>query len=289
MRRSVTALALAAGLLAAGCGQSSSGERGALAAYVARVDAVELALRTPLSEVTRTGNLFAREQAAASSRRVPGPSSSASHARTLAQAGARIQALRVRLAAIITPAPASHLRALLLGLIDGQLRLTGEVQRMVIYMPRFAAALMPLLPALRRLEPALARRSAAGAAAVAAAYREKASALRRFAATLKPMLVAMAGLRPPAVSSAGYRAQLASIEGMRLNADRLAAALEGRRAQETQQDLLAFDRAAAVPHGEAVQKAQIAAVRAYDLQVRELERLSGAAQAERDRLAATVR
>jgi hypothetical protein len=283
----VTALALAAGLLAAGCGgsTSSSGERAALARYVAQADAVESALGTPLLAVTRTGDLFARELAAGTRWELSG---SVSQARSLEQAAARIQALRARLAAISTPTVASHLRVLLLGLIDGQLRLTGEVKQMVLYMPRFAATLTPLLPALRRLEPALARRSAAGASAVAAAYRQKAAALRRFAATLKPLVVAMAALRPPAVSQAGYRAQRASIEGMRVNADRLAAALEGSRGRETQKILLAFDRAAAVPHTEAVQKAQIAAVRAYDRRVGELERLSGAAQAERDRLAGST-
>jgi len=282
----MTAVVLAAGLLAGGCGHSGSSERTALARYIAQADAVELALRSPLAAVTRAGSVLAREQAAGAGGQLT--SSSAANARALAQAGARIETLRARLAVITTPAPASHLRALLLELIDGQLRLTGEVQRMVLYMPRFATTLTPLLPALRRLEPALARRSAAGASAVAAAYKEKAAALRRFAATLRPLQLALAGLRPPAVSAAGYRAQLASIEGMSANADRLASALEGRRSGETQRILLAFDRAAAAPHSEAVQKAQIAAVRAYDLQVQALERESGAAEAERDRLASTV-
>jgi hypothetical protein len=281
----VTAIALAAGLLAAGCGQSASGERAAVARYVSQADVVELALRTPLSAVTSAGAQFAREQSASLARQIP---SSNVHARVLAQAAVRISALRARLAAITTPAVASRLRGLLLELADGQLELTGEVRRMVLYMPRLAATLTPLLPALRRLEPALARRNAAGATAVAAAYRQKAAALRRFSATLKPLVAALAGLRPPAVSRAGYHAQLASIEGMRVNAERLAGALEGRRSGEAQQILLAFDRAASVPQSRAVQKAQIAAVRAYDLQVRKLERLSGAAQAERDHLASTA-
>lgn len=286
MHRRVTALALAAGLLAAGCGHSSSGQRGVVAHYVSQADVVELALRTPLATVTSTGGLFARELAAGPSRKLL--DSSPAHARALAQAAAAIERLRARLAAITTPALALHLRGLLLELIDGQLRLTGEVQRMVLYMPRIATTLTPLLPALRRLEPALARRNAAGASAVAAAYREKAAALRRFAATLKPLIAAMAALRPPAISQAGYRAQLTSIEGMRTNAIRLATALQGGSAAEIQRILLAFDRSAALPHSEAVQKAQIAAVRAYDRQVQALERLSGAAQAERDRLARTV-
>lgn len=286
MHRRVTALALAAGLVAAGCGQSGSGERTVLARYVAQADVVELALRSPLSSVTRTGALFARELAAAPSR--DNATANASLTRTLAQAAARIERLRARLAAITTPAAASHLRALLLKLIDGQQRLTREVQRMVLYLPRSAATLAPLLPALRRLEPALARRNAVGASAVAVAYREKAAALRRFAATLGPLLVALGRLHPPAVSQPGYRAQLASIKGMRVDADRLAAALEGRRTAEAQQILLALDRAAAAPQSIKVQKAQIAAVRAYDLKVRDLERLSDAAQAERNRLARTV-
>jgi hypothetical protein len=278
---------LAAGLLAAACGGQGSPGRSALARYVGGVDRVELALRAPLGAVSSAGDQFAVEERSGKVS-LDNPVDHAREKGLLADA-VKIQALRAQLSKIKAPPSARHLRALLLGLIDGQQQLTRELAKMVVFMPRFSAALTTLQPAMRRLEPILARRSASGSVAVAAVYASKAAALSRFAASLEQILARLRGLTPPAVSKPGYLTELGALQGMSTNAGRLARALRSGQTENLQPVLLAFDRAAASNQSTAAQKAQIAAVRAYDAQVAGLARISGSIEVERARLADTVR
>lgn len=284
MLRRATAFAVLLGLLAAGCGQSNS-PRAQLARYVTRVDAVELELRTPIAAVSRTGKQFATEEAAEQRHR--DESLERSRQRSLLEDEARIRALREKLASLPAPAAAGHLRALLLQLLDGQLSLTAEVAKMVVFIPRFAVTLTPLLPAMRRLEPVLAAQDAG--ASQASVYATKAAALRRFASALQQILTALGGLQPPAVSRPDYRAQVRSLQGMSTNAARLASALTSDETTAIEQSLEGFDRAATSNQAASVQKAQAAAVRAYDSQVSQLARISQSISAERQSLADEVR
>ncbi len=284
MNRRLTVLATLIGLLAASCGQANS-PRARLARYVTRVDEVELALRAPLAAVSRTGKQFASAQSAVQQHQ--DESLERMRRRALLKDGARIRALREKLAALPAPPSAGHLRALLLQLLDGQLSLTAEVAKMVIFIPRFAEALTPLLPALRRLERSLAAQNAnTGTASI---YATKAAALRSFAATLRRILEELRALQPPAVSTPDYREEIVSLRGMGSNAARLASALSSNQSAEIKRSLEGFDRAATSNRSRAAQEAQIAAVRTYDSRVAELTRISAAASAERQRLADTVR
>ena len=281
----LTAIVLAAGLLAAGCGHSS-GPRAALAGYITHVDEIESALRAPLRAVTRAGDEFAREQRAASS--TPKRTVERGREQALLKDAKQIASLRARLAAVTPPPPAAHLRSLLLELTDAQLKLTREVAGMVVYLPQVSVTLSALGPAMRRLVPALAPSHASGATAVRRAYEAKAVALRSFAASLDRILAQLRSLRPPTVSRPGYLAQLSALQGMSTNAERLAKALSSGHAEDVAQILLAFDRASTASQSAGAQRAQIAAVRAYDAQVRALDRISGSIEVERSRLANTV-
>jgi len=281
----MTALLLGAGLLAAGCGHSS-GPRGALAGYITHVDEIESALRAPLRAVTHAGGEFAREQRAPSptlKRRVE-----REREQSLLRDASQIASLRARLADLSPPAAAGHLRSLLLELTDAQLKLTREVAGMVVYLPQVSITLSALGPAMRRLVPALAPSHASGAGAVRRAYGAKAVALRGFAASLGRIQSQLRSLRPPRVSRPGYLAQLAALQGMSTNAERLANALSSGHTEDVARILLAFDRASTASQSAGAQRAQIAAVRAYDAQVRALGRISGSIEVERSRLANTV-
>jgi hypothetical protein len=252
------------------------------------VGRIEAALAGPLAAVTRSGAQFSREQSAGSSaitgvfKLSPEPG--------LLKALAQIRALRARLAALTTPPPAVRLRALLLELIDGQAGMTREVAELVAFLPRYNAGLGALGPATTRLKLALSQRTARGAAAVAAVYAAKAAALRQFQASVDKILAQLRRLRPPAVSEPSYRAQLASLEGMGTSAGRLAAALASGGGTSNVQPLLQqFDRAAASSRTVAVQKEEIAAVRAYNSRSAALTRLSQAVAEEHQRLAERVK
>lgn len=282
--RARTAIAvLALGLLLAGCGQHST-ERQAVATYLTQVNKVESALARPLATVSSTGAKFAEEQ------RSGGTLTNlltGSHEQALLAAWSQITALRGRLAAVKAPAPAARLRGLLLQIVDGEAALTREVARLVAFLPSFSAALQPLAPATRRLEVVLSQQGAAGSSATAV-YAAKAAALQRFKHAVDAVVTKLHGLRPPAVSRPQYENELASLRGMSVSAGRLAAALAASPQGNIQQPLAAFDHAAALNQTISAQKAQIAAVRAYDGQSTRLQQLSQAAEEERLRLANTA-
>jgi hypothetical protein len=252
----------------AGCGSHSNSQRTQVARYISRVNHIESAFSGPLNTVTRVS-------AKVSSRRAPlaGAGLVASE-QQLTQALGQIKAQEARLSALPAPAPAAHLRTLLLRLGTEEAHLTTQLKLLIDYLPRFSAVVTPLGPALTRLERALSVRQAPGAAAVSAVYAAKAKALRRFQATTAVIITRLHGLTPPDVSVPAYRAQLASLRGMGATARRLADALGSGAPGNVRPLLVDFDRAALATRTLPVQKAQIAAIRSYDAQTRRLSTLS---------------
>lgn len=273
--------------MVSGCGgQQSQDQRPAVARYIKQAGQIEAQLATPLTAVTQAGAEFASDQRGhtTSGRPVLGNSEEYS----LLRAWAQIESLRRRLAAVPAPAPAARLRTMLLDMTDLQASSTREVARLVLFVPQFAAALAPLGPATQRLELTLSHRGAYGAAAVAAAYATKAAALRRFQRAVDAIRSRLQRLHPPRVSESGYRAQLAALAGMSASAGKLAAVLDGGAQGDVQELLTDFDRAALSTQSSAVQKAQIASIRAYDSQSEKLAELSARIDQERQQLADTV-
>ena len=276
--------AVAIAIVAGGCGHQS-GQRPAVAAYIKRVNQIESRLVVPLRQVTAGAALFSRAQSAGTT---VGGQGAGSPEQTLRTASARIRVLRGQLAALTTPPVAAHLRALALELIDRQAELTHEVAGLIDFLPRYNATLRPLAPATRRLEAVLSQRSAAGASAVAAVYASKAAALRSFQASVDAILGRLHQLRPPPVSKPGYVAQLNSLQGMGSSAGRLAAALAHGAPTNVQPLIARFDNAATSTHAVAVQRAEIAATRAYNSRTAVLAALSRRVELERVRLANTL-
>lgn len=273
-------LALAAAVLAAGCGSHSETQRPAVAKYVTQVNHIESTLTNPLAQVTRAGSSFASQLK--SGPVTEGPLVNAAE-QTLSTALAKIRAAQVRLALLSAPVPARHLRSLLLTLTAGEASMTAEVTRLVAYLPRFDAALAGLAPAASSLEHVLAR-TATGQAAVTALYATKAAALQRFQLSVKLVLARLRKLAPPEVSKPGYSAELASLRGMASSAGGLATALRAGSLGKVDPLLVSFDKAATESHSTAVQRAQIAAVRAYDGESTKLTKLESKIAQERQRL-----
>jgi hypothetical protein len=260
--------------LVAACGGQQSSQRPAVAGYVKQVNAIEAALAAPLGDVTSGGAEFSREERPAVKGAPIQALPQTPPEQTLQRALTQIESLRARLAATTAPPAAAQLRALLLQLVDGQAAMTRELAQVVAFLPQYNAALASLGPAIRRLELALSQRSAYGAAAVQAVYLDKAAALRRFQGKTGSVLHELRRLRPPAVSRPGYAAQLASLRGMSVSAGRLAGVLASGTLSNVQTLLVQFDRAAARSSTVAVQKAEIAAIRAYDSRSAALDHLS---------------
>jgi hypothetical protein len=271
---------LGLGLLGAlaGCGAHANSQRAQVAAYVSRVNRIESALARPLATVSRVSVRVSDRRSA------PAGVGVGESERQLTQALDQIRAQEERLSALPPPPSAARLRTLLLRLSSDEAHLTAQLKLLIVFPPRFAAVVAPLGPALRQLERALSVRQAPGAAAVSAVYAAKANALRHFQAITAMIVSRLRRLTPPDASKPGYRAQLRSLREMGASAGRLAGALASGAPGDVRPLLVDFDRAALATRTLPVQKAQIAAIRAYDAQTRRLSTLSAEVARERLRL-----
>jgi hypothetical protein len=286
-------------LMLGGCGNTHNTPRAAVAAYLTEVNAVEKQLAPPLVSVTRTIVDFARQSRASGAPHVKHGAGAgalgqfrvvpAGQSDALLSADAQIKGLRGRLAALPAPGPARRLRTLLLELVDRQATLTHQMAKLVVFLPGFSQAMAPLGPALVRLERVLSVAQAQGPAAVAAVYAEKSVALRGFRAVALAILRNLRGLDPPVVSLPSYHAQVRAIQGMARSAEGLAGALGTGSTAAARPLLVQFSRAATGPASLTAQKAQIAAIHAYDAQIASLNRLAEAASRERLRLSLTLK
>jgi hypothetical protein len=120
-------------------------------------------------------------------------------------------------------------------------------------------------------------------------YAAKAGALRQFKQVLDRIAGQIRTLSPPQVSEPVWNSELTALSGMSASAAKLADALASGPSAAVSQDLLAFNRAAASNHTVAAQKAQIASVRAYDRDVGRLSYLGHEIEAERLRLANSLK
>lgn len=254
-----------------------------MARYVTQVNHIESQLARPLASITNIGVQFAQAQGVAGG----SLSGFVEHGQMLG-ALQQVGRLRGRLASLSTPPPATRLRRALLQLIDAQVQMARQLQTLVVFLPRFNAALRPLGDDIKRLEVVITRQSAYGTAAVAAVYAQKAAALRGFESSLEAILAKLHRLHPPVVSKPDYDAQVGAVSGMALNAGRLADALERDPQGNLQPLLTAFDQAAAGAQSPAALRAHARAVRAYNRQVARINQLSQDAELERTRLATTL-
>jgi hypothetical protein len=261
--RAAAAAVIALCAVVPGCGDGQKAKRADVSSYITQVNAVQQRLAQPLLEVSKANRDFA------SPKRKADP---AALRHRLDEAGRKIRVQRERLAAIEAPPEARRLRALMLELVDREAELTDEVAKLVTFIPAFSKALQPLGPAGPQLKTALA-----GKAPVAT----KAAALDSYRTTVETVLRRLSPLRPPPASVPVYRAQVSTLEQVRTAVTGLASALRLQQRAQIAHFLRQFDLAAVANQGTAAQKAQIAAVRAYNGRVKGLTRVTVALARER--------
>lgn len=274
MRGRLVIVAVAALLLATGCGGSSKHE--AVADYITRVDDVEQGMAGPLQEVTRVNQSFARAQA------------DPKVAVKLETSERTMERLRSRLAKLSPPAEAQHLHALLLRLVDREVALTQQMRLLSGFVGPYQSALKPMQAASATLKKELAAK-ATGTAATKALDAHKADELVSFAQTVGGVIVTVRALSPPAVWKPAWSDQLVSLEQLRVSALALAAGIHANDAASIAKLLENFDRAAIANQTIAAQKREIAAVKAYSAQLQQLVQLAKSVQLERARLQRTYK
>jgi hypothetical protein len=286
------AVAVGAALIVTLAGRSpASPKHKAVAAYIKDVDQIQQQLQAQLTRTVKAYRTFAT---AGTSSKTLTPQ--------LLQAELTLQRLRRRIVGLPAPAPAKHLRALLVELTGTEVSMAHEVGRLAAFAPQYSAVLKRAKAAGTELSHALAavkpptahkirgtrkqvqKAQAAFAAAAVAAAVQQADAVDAYAVRIAAVLTRLKKLRPPPVTTPAYRIQLQTLEASRRSA--LTLALELRKQNRSHVAALGrkFTLAARLSGSVSAQRAQIAAVKAYNGRVRGIGTLQGKIQQELARL-----
>lgn len=258
--------------------------------YVADVDAVQARMTYPLSKVAS-----AYHEVTVGHSTSPTAAQFAAAERTLAK-------LEARIAALDAPPQAARLRSLILRLVRQETAATREVGTLVRFLAPFQRALTRLRDASAALSRGLAaaqgpvrhkvrgtpaqirRAQAAFAAASSAAARAQADAVDAYDAVVAHETALLGRLTPPAVLAPQVRYQLLSLRRTSAAGARLAAGLRATTRTNIPQLSHDFAVAARTAQSVAEQRAQIAAVRAYNARFRAISATASAVRLEVARL-----
>ncbi|HEY5057559.1 MAG TPA: hypothetical protein VII51_00965 [Gaiellaceae bacterium] len=282
MRVGFAAIVLVFVLAAAGCGGSSNSKklrRQAATEYINRVNTVERQLRAPLLQIAKTYKSFSTRGAAMQGA-----------APRFASAEAALDTLGTRLGRIVAPVDAQPLRRSLLTFVGSERELAHELTMLVVFLPRFSAALQPLGSADKDLQAALSaikvptptsvptkKLKASRAAyqkAVAAAATGQAAALEAYIGAVAKVETRLRELRPPPAMAPAYQTQVLTLSRVVVSGKALVAALNAKKFAQVAALDRRFQLAATTSTSLTAQRAQIAAVKTYDARVRATQRLA---------------
>ena len=284
--------AVVAALVLAGCGHSGpskASRRRAVTQYIDSVDIQERVMAQQLRAVTKAYHAFSGN-AAKLRRAVPG----------FARAETTLRTLRTRLARVPAPVDARVLRRRLLALVDGEIGLAHSVTSLARFLPRFQAVLAPLNRARAKLKADLAQATipkptsvpraklkaaqAAYAASVAAAAGRRADALAAYLDAVGRVASALHALHAPPVMAPSRTAELQTLSGIRAAGAKLVSALRTQHYSAVPMLSRAFQAAALTGASLDSQRAEIAAVKAFNERVRATGTLALRVQKERARV-----
>jgi hypothetical protein len=270
---------------------TASPERRSVSEYISNVNAVEQEMRGPL-----TGVFVAYHHYATSHGR------GTRTIRGLAHAQSTLTALAQRIRFIDAPPEAHHLRVLLIQLLVVEQRITREVGDLARFTPKYRALLAASstagaelgrklastpIPKAHRIKGTAKQIAASRAAFKAATARSaalQADALDTYDAAIRRVTRALRELTPPPVLAPGYRAQLAALVAARAAGSRLAEALRSADRSQVPELGRRFTSAARIAQTVAAQRAEIAAVRAYNNRARGVGSAQARVQREVNRL-----
>jgi len=285
------AVAVAAAASVALIGRSSSPKHNAVASYIKSVDVVQQQMQAQLTKTVAAYRSFSKSGTPATTLTPQ-----------LAQAEVTLRLLQRRLVALPAPVPAKHLRTLLLRLTGLEVTIAHEVSRLASFTPRYSALLrqaraasVVLSRALRAVKPPVAHQirgtrkqvqkaQAAFAAAASAAAAQQAEAVAAYDAKIAVVAHRLRSLDPPLVMTPAYRTQLKTLDASRTAGSALARELRKKDRSQVAVFGRRFTIAARTAGSVSAQKAQIAAITAYNHRVRKIGTLQGDIQQELVRL-----
>jgi hypothetical protein len=279
----------------AGSGKTTSTAHAAVAGYIKDVDRIEQRMQAPLTRALTAFRTFSAHGAR-----------SRSEEAQLAKAESTLRRLRSRLAVMSAPPQAIRLHTRILDLIDAEVAVAHEIVGLARFMPRFTALVARSRSASSALAKALAavkaptahrlrgtrKQIAAAQAAFAAASRQaagrQADAVDAYDDAVAVAVHRLRRLRPPEVMAPAYRSQLRALAASRTAGTTLSQEL--RKNVRSHGAVLArrFTEATRSAGSVNAQRAQIAAVKAYNASVQAISELSKRVQDEVARLQRTL-
>ena len=270
---------------------SESPKHKAVAAYITDVDQIQQGMQVQLINTVSAFRALAN-----------GSVGSKTLAPRLTQAESTLRVLQRRLIALLAPAPAKHLRLLLIQLTGSEVSTAHEVGQLVTFSPRFAALLKDVRTAGTQLARALGavkppkshklhgtKKQIQQAQAAFTAAADKAAALQADAVDAYITKIArlereLRKLDPPPIVRPDYRTQLRTLTASRTTGSALAQELRKTNRSDVAVFSRKFTLAARIAGSVSAQKAQIAAIKAYNQRVRKIGTLQGDIKLELTRL-----
>jgi len=253
----------------------SSPHHSPVARYITSVDTVESGLTFALSKVQAAYQAVTIRH-----------SMSPATAKQFVTAERTLQTLEARIAKLEAPPAATKLRALLLRLVRQEITATHEVGTFLRFLPSFdavladqrtasstlakrvAAATAPTPQKIHGTPAQVKQAQAAFSAAATKAALAQADAVTVYDAALARETRRLQALSPPPVLQPAYSYQLTALRRTEAAGARLAAALRATTRTNVLQLSRAFAVASRLSQSIAAQRAEIAAVKAYDARLR---------------------
>jgi hypothetical protein len=274
-----------------GTSDGVSKQRKAVTAYIQTVNLIESQMgiqlvRARTAYVDLGGNSARRKRAPAE----------------LATAETTLTRLERRLVAAPAPTEAKKLRALLVKLVAQQSALTREVHQLAVFSPQFAVYVRRLRAISSRFDRAMnaiskpTQKPVHGTKAQVlaaeqhfrvqenAAATAQASAIDAYVGGIAGLLKGLDTIAPPRVVAPSFAAELRSLHDVTVTGARLSSALRSVTRAHLAERIRAFTLAGREAASVAAQRAQIAAIRAYNRRSRAVGTTQAAVQAELRRL-----
>jgi hypothetical protein len=259
-------------------------------AYIQSVDGLEQQMKVPLSRLLTAYNGFS------------GLTTTPRERTRLAAADRTLRRFQTRLVALPAPHAATELRLLLIRLVGDEDGVAREIDELASFAPRFRGLLAGAALADTRLTRTLAgvkppkahvvrgtaKQIAAARAAFAVAARgvetDEAMAVDGYDAALADTLRGLAALRPPPVLAPAYASEVRALRATVTSGAALARGFRQGNTKDAPELLRRFTEASRISGSLGAQRAELAAVKAYNSRVREIRAAQGRVQSELDRL-----
>jgi hypothetical protein len=290
----VATVAAIAVVLGAGGLWSHGSSRTAVDRYIASVDSVQQQMRLPLTRLQTVYRGFSTHGATPQVQQ------------QVAGAERTLQTLGHRISALVAPPQAARLHLLLVRLVAREHAVAHEVDQLTRFLPRFNADVAisktanatlartlatirpPTAHAVRGTPKQVAHARAVYAAAVSSAALAQARAIGTYDRSLAGVIRLLRTLGPPPVMAPAYRAQLSTLESTEAAGGALARELHQKNRSRVPLLGRRFSEAARSVASVTSQRAEIAAIKAYNSRVQGVGTLQQQVQAEVSRLERTL-